>query len=67
MNEVYTDLEDVDKTYLSLLKRVEDMEKRDKTGLSFVDIMKPYSDLYHWCANKGYIKNELNEKDNTVV
>jgi len=36
-------------TYLQILQqRVEEMEKKDKTGMSFVEMYKPYSDMYNY-------------------
>lgn len=62
-----------------LRKRVEDMNTRDKAGLSFVDIFKPYSDLYNYVMMKiglmtgaekekhlkalGMMSEKLNQKD----
>lgn len=42
-------------------RNVEEMDKRDKTGLSFVDIMKPtqwLKNLLMWKAQKDSLNNE---------
>lgn len=35
-----------------LIQKVEEMNKRDKTGLSLVEIYEPYLDLYNWSMLK---------------
>ena len=35
-----------------LYKRVQEMDAKDKTGMSFVDVYRPYSDLYNYLMFK---------------
>lgn len=48
-----------------LIHKVDEMDKKDKTGLSLVEVMKPYSDLYNWSILKiSQLSNEQQEKIN---
>lgn len=44
--------EQEDRELKILRKRVEEMGNLDKTGLSLIDIMEPYSNLYHYITFK---------------